>query len=896
MPIPLLSTKFNLPPSRPNLTPRLRLIERLDVGLRGKLTLISAPAGFGKTTLVSAWLRVRNISAGWVSLDENDNDPVRFLSYFVAALQSIEERFRAPELEVIKIMQSTGISSELEALLSRLINEVVEFNHDCVIVLDDYHLISNPVIQDILVFILDNQPPHMHLVITTRADPPWPLSRLRARQQITELRVKDLRFTLNETTHFLADMGLKLTPENIIMLESKTEGWVAGLQLAALSMQGYVDKSHFITTFIGDNRFIVDYLVEEVLEHQSSDLQDFMLKTSILERINASLCDALLENDGSQIVLRQLEQANLFLLPLDEARKWHRYHRLFADLLHSRLGQIYPGEISTLHRRASEWFAKNGFIVEAVGHALEAKDYPRVIRLVEGNAFDMLELGELATLTGWLDVLPEEWLVREPWMSIIYAWVLAYTGQLDAVEPHLENAQNAMQANHQSTVSKQNHLFGHIAAIQTFVAKLRGEMGLAVSSAEKALNDLPSDDYKTRCFVATMLGTVLQWQGKLADAVQAYDEAITAGEKAGDTHTVVHALCDLAGLQLMLGQLHKAETTSRKALQIAGETEKYEGQLQPGAEYAHSRLSGILFQKNELKSSLEHAQEGLRLSQQRGQGDMLFFCYATLAGVQYHLSGLQEALATLQSARLSEREATWHHNIIEQMEAGLHLEQGDVAVAIDWVQKQGWKVEDEILPEQSFNYTFLARILIAQNKFDESIGLLNRLVVIEERKGANGIIISLLVLKAVAWQAQEKTEQALDALQHALKLGEPDGYIRTFVNEGAPIKILLQKLVEASTAPEYYAYRLLDALESSCESEDEYPAACKESKRLIEPLSVREQQVLLLLDTDLRAPEIANKLFVSVNTVRSHIKSLYRKLNAHSRHEAVVKARQLDLL
>ena len=893
MPISLLSTKLYIPPLRSTLAQRHRLLNQLDAGQRGKLTLVSAPAGFGKTTLVSVWLHARKIRAGWISLDENDNDPIRFLSYFVAALQAVDNRIKGTGLEGIKAIQNESESVELESFLIRLINEIAEIPHDFALVLDDYHVISNAAIQNMLTFCLEHQPPQMHLILTTRADPPWALAHFRVRQEIQELRIKDLRFTSDEATHFFAEIGLALEPDNIVALVRRTEGWAAGLQLAALTMQGREDTSRFVHDLRGDNRFIVDYLAEEVLEQQSPDLQDFMLKTSILGRMNASLCDALLQSKGSQRILRQLEEANLFLLPLDDERNWYRYHRLFADLLRSRLYEAHSAKsLADLHRRVSEWFAEEGLIIEAMEHALEAEDYEQVTHLVEGNAFEMLEVGELNTLAGWLEAVPKKWVTREPWMTVISAWVLAYTGQLDAVNPYLSHAKNALEKDAQRTASEKDHLLGHIAAIQTFLAKHGGEMALAAGYAESALRYLPEDDFRTRSFTAAMQGTILQWQGKLSDAAKAYAEAISAGEKAGDTHTAVHALCDLAGLELMLGKLRDAEATSRKALEIA-QKNKIHGAR--GAEYAHARLSGVLIQKNELKDALRHAEIALQLAKERGQGDMLYFCYVTLSGVEYRIKGAKKALATLQNAKEMEKGASWHQQIIDQAEMGLHLAQGNIAPATRWVQQQDWAAEDKIPPEESSLYTFLTRVLIAQKQFDRALALLGQLIEIEKRNEANGLLIGLFILQATTLQSLEKTEQALDAIQNALNLGEPEGYVSVFIDEGKPAKDLLQKIAQKGLMADY-VNKILEVMGNEYASAREDTFSRKKGNMLPESLSARAVDVLRLLNSNMHAPDIAKELFISVNTVRSHIKSLYRKLNVHSRHEAVSKAKELELL
>jgi LuxR family maltose regulon positive regulatory protein len=430
MQTPLLQTKLYIPQSRPsssNLILRPRLMERLNEGLSGKLTLLSAPAGFGKTTLVSEWASQSKTPVAWLSLEETDNDLTRFLGYVIAALQTCY-----PHLgETVPAMMQSPQPPLLDSLLTILINDIAAIPEDLVLVLDDYHVITSPPIQQALTFLLDHLPSQLHLAITTRADPPFPLARMRARGEMVEIREADLRFTKAETFAFLQQvMNIELSADDLIALHHRTEGWITGLHLAALSMQGSKDAREFVQTFTGGHQYILDYLLEEVFRRQSASSQTFLLQTSILERLCGSLCDAVMGRDDGQTMLETLAQANLFILPLDDERHWYRYHHLFADLLRHRLQQTLPAQWPDLHRRAATWYEQHGFINEAIHHALQAEAYPEAARLVEVNAFTALKQGEVMTVLGWLDRLPQETVHAHPWLSVWHAWALLLTGQV----------------------------------------------------------------------------------------------------------------------------------------------------------------------------------------------------------------------------------------------------------------------------------------------------------------------------------------------------------------------------------------------------------------------------------------------------------------------------------
>jgi LuxR family maltose regulon positive regulatory protein len=896
MATPLLTTKLYIPPVRPEWVPRPRLLARLNGGLHRKLTLISAPAGFGKTTVLREWAQQSACPVAWVSLDTGDNDPARFWAYVIAAVQTIHKGIGDSALGGL---QSPRLPS-IEGLLTGLLNEIAQVSDPTVLVLDDFHVIADRAVHDGLTFMLHNLPPQMHLILSSRADPPWPLGRLRARREMTELRTADLRFTDDEAASFLNEaMKLGLSPEDIAALEERTEGWIVGLQMASLAMQarlstrGYTDVSGFIKAFSGSHRFILDYLVEEVLDQQPREVQEFLLKSSILKRMTAPLCNAVTGRDDSQTILAHLEGANLFLIPLDDERRWYRYHQLFADLLRSRLQQIQPDGIPALHRRASEWYERGGQIVEAVGHALLAGDIEWIERLVAGNALAVIYHGELATVARWLDALPDELMRSRSQLCVAQAWALAYAGQLDRIEPLLGDAERALASPGEHTeapllsTAEEQQIAGHIAAVRAYVAALGDDWPHAAELAREALDRLPEEDLTVRGWTAALLGDVLRSQGDFPGAAQAFAEATAISRAAGDSHLEVDVLWEQALLHLAQGQLHNAMGTCEEALQIANEYTRQGGRQLPVTGYIYTLMSEVLCEWNDLETALRYGQEGLELCQRWGQADALTHGYYRLARVLHAAGKTDDALHTVQEARRMARGLGASYVITAGAhEARIRLAQGDVTAAARWVQESGLRVDDELRLETCIGHLALAKILLAQGRLDEALGLLVRLLRMVEAIGAMTPAIGILVLQALVLQAQGEGEQALAALDRALTLAEPEGYVRVFVGEGAPMRKLLRQAAARGIKLDYVA-KLLAALEEETDQ--------RGTTDLIEPLTDREMEVLQLLTTPLSTQEIAQELFISVHTARSHIKSIYRKLDVHTRMEAIQRAKELNL-
>jgi LuxR family maltose regulon positive regulatory protein len=897
MATPLLTTKLYIPPVRPDWMPRPRLLERLNGGLDRKLTLISAPAGFGKTTLLSEWTQQSAHPIAWVSLDTGDNDPARFWAYSIAALQTIHKGIGESALAVL---QSPQLPS-MEGLLIGLLNEIAQVSAPMVLVLDDLHVIADRAVHDGLTFLLDNLPPQMHLIISSRADPPWPLARLRACREIAEMRTADLRFTADEAAAFLNDMmGLGLSPEDIAALEERTEGWIVGLQMASLAMQarlstrGRRDLSGFIKAFSGSHRFILDYLVEEVLDQQPRDVQQFLLKTSILGRMTAPLCDAVVGTDASRTILAQLDHSNLFVVPLDDERRWYRYHQLFADLLRSRLEQTQPEGIPALHRQASEWYEHGGQIVEAVGHALLAGEPEWIERLVAGNALAVIYHGELATVARWLDALPEELMRSRPRLCVAQAWALAYAGQTDSIEALLGDAERALAAPDEHSEApllspaEGQQIAGHIAAVRAYVAALRDDWPHAAELAREALHLLPEEDLTVRGWTAAVLGDVLRSQADFAAAAQAFAEAIALSQTAGNSYLEVDVLWEQALLHLAQGQLHDAMGTCEEALQIANQYTRQGGHPLPVTGHIYALMSEVLCEWNDLEAALRYGREGLELCQRWGQADALTHGNYRLARVLHAAGKTGDALHAAQEARRMARGLGASYVITARAhEARIRLAQGDVTAAARCMQESGLRVDDEPRLETCIGHIALAKILLAQGRLDEALGLLVRLLRMVEAAGAMTPAIGILVLQALVLQAQGRGQQALAALERALTLAEPEGYVRVFIGEGAPMGELLRQAAARGIKLDYVR-ELLAALEGETEK--------RAATGLIEPLTDREMEVLRLLTTPLSTLEIAQELYISVHTARSHIKSIYRKLDVHTRMEAMQRAKELASL
>jgi len=923
--MPLLTTKLYIPPPRPDLVERPRLLARLDAGLRlgHKLTLIVAPAGFGKTTLLSKWVAQLDRPVAWLSFDENDSDPRRTAAYLVAALRTLPDAQHLP-VPIGKSFLDTvyaqfdgrGSSLLIGEMMGSLINDMAALP-PFALVLDDYHLVENSYTYEGLAFLLDHLPAPAHMIIASRAEPPLPIARLRARGQLTELSAEDLRFTPEEAATFLRQVaGLGLTVEDIARLESRTEGWIAGLQMASLALQGRLalqgavsqgSSSAFIAAFAGDDRYIMDYLVEEVLQRQPEAVQAFLLQTSILERLVAPLCDAVTAQTGSQAMLEKLERNNLFLFPLDNRRQWYRYHHLFAELLRHRVHrQMSPHDLTALHCRAAEWYEANGLAAEAIDHALKAPDVERAVRLIEQNAVETLRRNEIETLLAWLERLDAEVLRSRPLLLIIHAWVDITLGRYDEAQGWACSAEAALAQDGW----QRDYLDAQGLTRQWMQGSIDAARSTAVRDAERiplalrALENLPAEDVLLRCVIALNLGEAYAWAGDIAASRQAFLDAIAMGKEGGNIISVLAAMSGLGELHARLGDLHGAAEVCRQAVQFGAPEGKPGGQPAPASGNAHRLLARCFCEWNDLDAALRHATQAVECCRRWGHFFNLIDAYLTLAHVQQRCgaaAGVRQTMAAAQqllddaAARvkrglmpLLENDVGWITRLLEAAQAHLRLLDGDVAGAAQWLGR--WVQEYDVSEEDLFPYMMHPRLLIAQHRYDEALSILEPALerALAWHRPADAMHIS--ILQARAFHARGSVAQAVISLERALQLAEPGGYLRAFVDEGEAIEMLLRQIyasAPAHAASADYAARILAAFRK----EPERAAAA-----LVEPLSDREMEVLRLIAANLSNQDIAATLVVSLNTVKTHIRRLYGKLSASSRLEAVERARDLGLL
>jgi LuxR family maltose regulon positive regulatory protein len=870
MSMQILATKLYVPVLRPGSVRRPRLVDRLNPGTYGKLTLISAPAGFGKTTLVTEWIADHAQPVAWLALDEGDSDPIRFLTYVVAAMQTIAPEMGAGLLNLLQAPQPPPI----ETLLTPLLNALAALPHDFVLVLDDYHVLDSTEIDSVLAYVMDNQPPQMHLVITTREDPRLPLARLRGRGQLTELRAADLRFTAEEAAKFLNNaMGLALSPEDVAALEQRTEGWIAGLQLAAISMQGIDNRSAFIHSFTGSHHYVLDYLIEEVLARQPAHIHDFLLKTSILNRMSGPLCASILEVTEQTATerLEQIRQSNLFLTPLDNERRWYRYHHLFGDLLLKHLQQAVDIDVNTLHLRASDWYETNGFELEAFRHAAAAGDIERAERLISGSGVPFYFAGIIQPVLRWLASLSTQVLDARPSLWVIYAWVLMAAHQNTQITHVLQMAEKALAP---LEFDRQNQdLEGQIAAIRAMNAAISYESDVIIAEARRAMDLLAPDNLYIRTVVTRSLAIAHQFRGERAEARASYQEAITMSNASDNTFVNVLATTGLGIIQESDNQLHQAVESYSRVLNLVGDPNK------PITCAAYLGLARVHYEWNDLDTAREYGEHGVHLAQQIEGID-------SAAGGELLLARLELAHgdAAAAAARLDAVERAIHqHGFVRQMPilAALRvrfcLSQGDLQRAASLAHSYNLPLSQ-------------ARVFLAEGRPEEALSLLEPYRQQVGAKHWHDEQLRATILQALAHQLRGGGNEALLALDEALTRAAPGGLVRSFVDEGRPMHRLLSEAVIHGIMP-VYTRELLAAFQPK-------PAKGTDVKPqpLIEPLSERELEILRLVTDGLSNRQISERLFISLSTVKGHNRNIFDKLQVKRRTEAVARARELGMI
>jgi LuxR family transcriptional regulator, maltose regulon positive regulatory protein len=872
--------------------------------------LVSAPAGFGKTTLLAEWLSsgpaapTDERSAAWLSLDGGDNHPASFWTYVIAALRTVAPGIGADALALLQASQPPAI----ETMLTTLVNDLGSVANDIVLVLDDYHVIDSLDVQEGMTFLLDHLPVRLHLVIGSRADPALPLARLRVRGELVEVRAADLRFTPDEAAAYLNGvMGLALTAQDMAALEGRTEGWIAALQLAALSLQGRDDVAAFIAGFAGDDRYIVDYLVEEVLHRQSDGVHSFLLHTSILGRLSGPLCDAVTGQGGGKAMLEALDRGNLFLVPLDDRRRWYRYHHLFADVLHARLLDEQPDQVPDLHRRASMWYEQNGEHSVAIQHALAGEDFERAADLVELALPAIRRDRQEATARGWLEALPDAVIKVRPVLSINYAGVLLLCGDLEGIDARLLDAERWLATapdkgdlpGTPSTemvvldVEEFGRLPRSIAMYRAALALGQGDVASTMTLAQRALDLAAPDDHLGRAAPSGLLGLAHWASGELEAGHRAYAECMASLRRAGHIADTFGCAVALADIRIAQGRLREAMRTYEQALQLAS---TQDGPVLRGTSDMYVGMSALHRERDDLPAARQQLLRGQELGEHVGLPQNPYRWRVAMARIREAEGDLDGALDLLNEAeRLYTADFFPNVRPVPAMTARVWVAQGRLGDALGWAREQGLSVADDLSYLREFEHVTLARALLAQYKIErsepalyEATGLLERLLEAAERGDRPGSVIEILVLLALAQQMLGNIPAALVPLERALAIAEPEGYVRRFVDEGPPMAVLLETAAEQGIAPNY-ARRLLSAFGNT---ED----ITTTEQVLIEPLSGRERDVLRLLATDLDGPDIARELVVSLNTVRTHTKNIYAKLGVNNRRAAVRRAEELDLM
>ena len=849
MAMPVLATKLFIPSPRSQAVSRPRLLQRLDEGLQPgrKLTLISAPAGFGKTAVLAEWIAVatrRNpgLRSTWLSLDARDNDPTRFLTYLEAALHRADPDVGSDD---------RNAQLSVEATLTELVNDIADSSREIVLVLDDFQLVEDSSIRDAIVFLLENLPTTLHLVIASRSDPLLPIAQLRVRGELIELRAADLRFTDDEAASFLNDgMGLQLPPEDVAALDSRTEGWIAGLQLAALSIRGNEDVSGFIAGFTGSHRFVIDYLVEEVLDRQPDDVRDFLLRTSILDRLNGSLCDAVTAHTGGGEMLEALDRANLFVVPLDDRREWFRYHHLFADMLRARLLGADPEGAAELHSRASDWYEQHALQDDAVRHALAASDFPRAARVIEASIPSVRKNRQDATLLAWLAELPADTIERRPVLQVFWAWSALVSGDTATAETRLTAADSRLSATtadgtpaHDSEASVElRSLPVTIALYRAAIAQAHGDLRSTAEHAQRALDLTAPDDQLGRGAAAGMLG-LASWAGGDLDAgVKAFGKARTSLRLSGNLADALSTTMVLADMLIPLGRLREAQRLYHEALKLAGER-SHPGE-QPAADL-HAGVSELFRERDELGEAAEHLATSEGLGEAAFSHEHRYRWFVAMAGVRQAEGRLDDAHALLANAeRVYLRGFFPEVRPIGGIMARIRIAQGRLSDAEHWVDEQGLSSTDELTYLREFGHITLARLLIGRGdvrSLEHAMALLDRLLEAADAGGRAGTANEILALQALALHAGGETSRALGPLERALTHAEPEGYVRLFLDEGAPMLTLLRAAAGAGVRPDFVR-RLSQALRQT------EPAA--PSVPLPDPLSERELHVLRLLATE----------------------------------------------
>lgn len=900
-----LTTKLFLPPARQTLVDRPVLLDQLKEGLRGKLTLVSAPAGFGKTSLVAAWRKDCETPLAWVSLDEEDNEPLRFLDYLIGALQMVDSDLGDESAELLKKSASTP---PVKVVLTSLLNEINAYDKEFVMAFDDYHVIHEHGIHDALSFLIERLAPHAHCLIATRSDPPFPLGRLRARGELKELRATDLRFDKTEAAAFLNDvMNLELTADDVAALDDRTEGWIAGLQLSALTLQGRDNRSELVKDFAGNNRFVLDYLLEEVLNCQTEKVQDFLLRTSVLTRLNGSLCDAITDDQTSHETLEQLERANLFLIRLDGRGEWFRYHHLFADLLRLKLKQKQPGALRELQEKASQWCEANNLVEEAIHYALAAQAWNRALDLIEPNAFHQISMGGFQRVKHWVEAIPEAAFKNRPTLFPYYIPTLMYDEEFEKTEKYVQVIETV------EPEALRKNLMSLVWSTRSIIAAARCQPERAEECSHKAMDALLPDDKMQRAVVMQTRIRFTALRGNTHDIEKAVLAALPVYREAEHVIFQVWGQIMLGLLRLVQGRLREGAESLKSAQQFSRE---YLPTRPETILYSYISLCDVYREQNDLERAKTYLNDALTLIRQTGRESYPGFIVENMRSLALMLDLCNDsAQADVLIDQALRRAKRMGNEVVakqlEALKAYLVMRRGEeLSRANWWAQSAGLSVDDELDYLGEFIHVVYARWLIARGQAKQALTLLNRLLKEAQEAGRGRAVIEITLLHAVAHEALADEAAALKSLESALVLAQPESYVRVFIDHGEPVSKLLLELLKQkgkrweSEKPEllHYVVKLKELFAPGGPVPvARIAAAATESEALPwwyveDPLSERELEVLQHVARGLSNQEIADKLFLSAGTVKRHMSNIYQKLDVHSRTQALERARTLKVL